>query len=173
MSIDRITEILLNLLPAILVGAIAFYFFKQHIENEYNRRRFVIQRELQKESLPLRLQAYERLSLFLERISPGKLLVRVNPISSNKEDYENLLIATIEQELEHNLTQQIYVSDECWSVVLGAKNATIQSIRKATTNNTINSAEKLRETILADLMNKPAPSGAALSYIKKEVGSLW
>ncbi|MEM7187143.1 MAG: hypothetical protein AAF466_10835, partial [Bacteroidota bacterium] len=62
------------LLPAIVVGIIAYYFFKGHIKNEEGRRRYLIQKEAQNTVLPKRLQAYERLSLFLERIDPNKLL---------------------------------------------------------------------------------------------------
>ena len=113
------------------------------------------------------------MSLLLERISPAKLLTRVNPTSSNKEDYENLLIATIEQEFEHNLAQQIYVSDQCWNIVLAAKNATIQLIRKASMQEKTDTADKLREVVLTELMDKQSPSSAALSFIKQEVGELW
>lgn len=173
MDIDKLLEVVLSLLPAILVAAIAYYFFKQHVENENNRRRYMLQKSMQKEAFPLRLQAYERMALFLERISPSKLITRVNPTSSNKEDYESLLIATIEQEFEHNLSQQIYVSDECWNVIRGAKNATIQLIRKASMHEKTDTANKLRETILTDLMDKQAPSNTALAFIKEEVGEMW
>lgn len=173
MDIDTIVELLFNIAPALLVGAIAFYFFKQHIENETNRRHFLLQKDLQKETFPLRLQAYERMALFLERIAPSKLLTRVNPTSSNKDDYEALLIATIEQEFEHNLSQQIYVSDQCWSITQAAKNATIQLIRKATLQEQTDTANKLREVVLTELMDKPAPSNAALAFIKQEVSAMW
>ena len=128
---------------------------------------------MQKEAFPLRLQAYERMALFLERISPSKLLVRVKPTSSNKEDYENLLQATIEQEFEHNLSQQIYVSDQCWSIITAAKNATIQFIRKASMLEKTDSANKLREVILTEFMDKQPPSNAGLAFIKKEVSEMW
>jgi len=173
MDIDTLIELLFNIAPALIVGAIAYYFFKQHIENETNRRRFLLQKDLQKETYPLRLQAYERMTLFLERIAPNKLLTRVHPTSSNKEDYESLLIATIEQEYEHNLTQQIYVSDQCWSITQAAKNATIQMIRKATQEGQTDTADKLREVVLTELMDKPAPSNAALAFIKQEVSEMW
>ncbi|WP_431158096.1 hypothetical protein [Winogradskyella poriferorum] len=173
MTTDTILDLLINLLPTIIVGAIAYYFFKEHIANENNRRRFLLQRNMQKESLPIRLQAYERMALFLERISPSKLLTRIHPTSSNKEDYESLLIATIEQEFEHNLSQQIYVSDECWNVIRGAKNATIQLIRKGTMQEKTDTANKLREVVLTDLMDKQAPSNTALAFIKEEVGNMW
>ena len=173
MDLDKIIEILFNLLPALLVGAIAYYFFKQHIQNEEGRRRYLLQKEMQKEAFPLRLQAYERMALFLERIAPSKLLTRVNPTSSIKEDYEALLIASVEQEFEHNLAQQIYVSDECWNIITAAKNATIQLIRKANMLEKTNTANELRENILTELMDKQSPSKAALAYIKKEVGEMW
>lgn len=172
MELD-ILGLLLYCIPALVTGAIAFLFFKEHIESENNRREFLIKKDLQKDSLPMRLQAYERLSLFLERIKPAKLLVRVTPTSSSKEDYESLLIANIEQEFDHNLAQQIYVTDNCWSISSTAKNATIQMIRKATLSDTVNSADKLREVILTNMIDKRAPSDAALSFIKEEVSEIW
>ncbi|NNE31088.1 MAG: hypothetical protein HKN40_01840 [Winogradskyella sp.] len=170
---QQLLDLLMYTIPALVTGAIAFLFFKEHTQNENNRRNFLITKDLQKEAFPLRLQAYERVTLFLERIAPAKLLTRVNPISSNKDDYENLLIATIQQEFEHNLSQQIYVSDQCWSIILAAKNATIQLIRKANKHEKTDSANKLREVILTELMDKSAPSNAALSFIKEEVSDLW
>ncbi|MCB0381738.1 MAG: hypothetical protein KDD05_00070 [Psychroserpens sp.] len=170
---QQLVNLLMFIIPALITGAIAYLFFREHIENENNRRTFLIQKDLQKESLPLRLQAYERMSLFLERIKPSKLLLRVSPMSSNKEDYESLLIANIEQEFDHNLAQQIYVTDKCWSITSTAKNATIQMIRKATLSDKVDSAEKLRETILSDMLDKRSPSDAALSFIKEEVSEIW
>ena len=173
MDTDKLFDLFLYAIPALITGGIAYYFFKQHIENEFNLRKFTLQKDLQKEAFPIRLQAYERMALFLERIAPAKLLIRVHPISSNKEDYEGLLIATIEQEFEHNLSQQIYVSDECWSIINAAKNATIQMIRKASLLEKTKTANKLREVILTDLMDKRPPSNAALSFIKNEVSEMW
>ncbi|APY09505.1 hypothetical protein BWZ20_14865 [Winogradskyella sp. J14-2] len=170
---QQLLNLLMYTIPALVTGAIAFLFFREHVDNDNNRRNFLMKKDIQKESFPLRLQAYERMALFLERIKPQKLLPRVSPTSSNKEDYENLLVATIEQEFEHNLTQQIYVSDQCWSIILAAKNATIQLIRKANMNEKTDSADKLREVILTELMDKSAPSNAALSFIKEEVGEMW
>jgi len=169
----NILGLLLYCIPALVTGGIAFLFFKEHIENENNRREFMIQKDLQKDALPLRLQAYERLSLYLERIKPSKLLVRITPNSLNKEDYESLLIANIEQEFDHNLAQQIYVTDQCWSIASTAKNATIQIIRKANLSDKVDSSDKLREVILTDMVDKISPSDAALSFIKEEVSALW
>lgn len=173
MDTTKIIELLSYTLPAIVTGLVAYYFFDLHTKNEEGRRRYLLNKEAQKNALPLRLQAYERMSLYMERINPTKLLIRIAPISNDKNDYENLIITQIEQEFEHNLTQQIYMSDECWTIIVTAKNATIQMIRKANMSDRVDNADKLREIVLNDLMEKQSPSNAALAYIKNEVGQLW
>ena len=171
MDTSKIIELFFYLLPALITGGIAYYFFNLHTKNEEGRRRFLLHKENQKNALPLRLQAYERMALFLERINPSKLLIRVAPSSSDKDQYESLLISTIENEFDHNISQQIYISDECWNVIKASKNATIQLIRKVGMQS--ESAARLREGILNELLEKQPPSNAALGYIKKEVGELW
>ena len=173
METTKIIELLSYTLPAIITGVVAYYFFNLHTKNEEGRRRYLLNKDTQKDALPLRLQAFERMTLFLERINPGKLLIRLSPNSENKNDYENLLISSIEQEFEHNLTQQIYMSDECWTVIVTAKNATIQMIRRTNMSDRVDTANKLREVIMKDLMDKQSPSAVALSYIKNEVKYLF
>ncbi len=173
MNTDRIIDLFLFAIPSLITGLIAYYFFKEHTKNEDGRRRFLLHKDIQVTTMPQRLQAYERLTLFLERISPSKLLIRVSPKSSDKESYEALLIQSIEQEMEHNLSQQIYVSEKCWNIVTAAKNATIQLIRKANLSEKTDSSNKLREVVLTEMMERHAPSDAALSFIKEEVSELW
>ncbi|MBC8756276.1 hypothetical protein H2O64_16500 [Kordia sp. YSTF-M3] len=169
---DRIFDLLMYAVPAVITGGIAYFFFRDHIANEDKRRRYLLHKEAQKEALPIRLQAYERLSLFLERVTPSKLLIRVGPNSSDKTDYERLLIMSIEQEFSHNLAQQIYMSDQCWSAIIVSKNKVIQLIQKANLSEKTDSADKLREVVLREMLEIPSPTDAALSFIKKEVGDL-
>jgi hypothetical protein len=172
MTGEDILQLFAYLLPAVVTGAVAFYFFRLHTKNEEGRRRFLLHKDSQKNTLPIRLQAYERMALFLERISMTNLVVRVAPKSADKSEYESLLIRTIENEFEHNLSQQIYMTDECWNVIKAAKNATIQAIRKSAVSEA-ESADKLREDLLSDTMDKSSPSATALSFVKKEIGELW
>ncbi|MFN4763118.1 hypothetical protein ACKGJN_08360 [Gillisia sp. Q332] len=165
----NIIQLFFFLLPAVIVGAISYYFFKMHVDNEEKLRRFLLRQENQKTALPIKLQAFERMALLLERISPGKLLLRVKPSNYSKEEYEQLLIRNIDQEFEHNLAQQIYLSAECWNVIKTAKNATIGIIRKTGMSEDMDSAEKLREVILTSSMDQTSPTDAALEFIKKEV----
>lgn len=169
MDTNKLIELAFYTLPALITGAVAYYSFENFSKNDENRRRFQLMKENQKQALPLRLQAYERLALLLERIGPTKLLIRVAPLNDNKNDYQNLLIHHIEQEFEHNLTQQIYVSDDCWRMIVTAKNSIIQNIRKTTLSNEIANADKLRETILSNLVDSETANSIALSYLKNEV----
>jgi len=173
MEFQSFLQIVFSVVPSIIVGLVAYHFFKMHTDNEEGRRRYHIHKEAQKTAMPLRLQAYERLSLFLERIDPAKLLIRIIPQSSNKHDYEDYVIAQVEQEYEHNLTQQIYVSAECWNIITTAKNATIQTIRKTNMSERVDTANKLREVMLTDLFDKQSPSSIALAHLKNEVSELW
>ena len=91
MDLHKIFEILAYTIPSIVTAAIAYYFFKLHTDNEEGRRRYLLHQDIQKDTLPLRLQAYERITLFLERIDPSKMLVRVAPISDDKKDYEEYI----------------------------------------------------------------------------------
>lgn len=173
MDATRLIELASYTFPAIITGTVAYYLFNSYFKDQQNTRRWLLQKDSQKELLPIRLQAYERMTLLMERINPTQLLIRITPISEDKTDYANYVVAQIEQEFEHNLAQQIYISDECWSILTTAKNATIQIIRLASKNEKVTNANSLREYILSDLIEKQSPSNAALAFLKNEVGQLW
>lgn len=173
MDSTKLIELASYTFPAIITGLVAYYFFNAYFKDQQNTRRWLLQKDNRKDTLPLRLQAFERMTLFMERINPSQLLVRITPFSDDKNEYANYVIAQVEQEFEHNLAQQIYISDECWSIITAAKNATIQMIRLATKSEKVADANQLRELILSDLLEKQSPSSAALAFIKNEVGQLW
>lgn len=168
---EQILGLMVYCIPALVTGVIAFLFFREHTDNENNRRNFILKESIQKESLPIRLQAYERLTLFLERTSPQNLLKRVSPISQEVEDYKSLLIQTVEQEYEHNLSQQIYVSDPCWRIVSAAKNSTIQTI-VSFKNKDVSTANDIRPLLLDILLNNEITAEMALNFLNEEVSIL-
>ena len=157
---------------AFLALVIIYKFLKDYLSYQ-NKNKFLSRNDsIKSDILKVKLQAYERLALFLERISLTNLLTRVPPISTEKEDYQYLLIQTIEQEFEHNMLQQIYVSEECWNIILTAKNSNIQYIRNCDTSNNTLTADKFRELVLTMTINDTSSSGVALSYLKNEVSKL-
>ncbi|WP_152286465.1 DUF7935 family protein [Flavicella marina] len=169
----NLTNLLSNLLPSIIIAVLAYYFFKTQMQNEHSKRKHNTIYKNKKLTLPIRLQAYERITLFLERINPSQLLIRVKPIGNLKEDYASLLVSTIEQEYEHNLSQQIYVSEESWSIVVSAKNTISKIISDTTKQTDITNAQELREGILTAILKTSPPTTVALSNLKNEVALLF
>ena len=147
----------------------AYLIVNKFLIREVERKRLAIFKENINLTMRLRMQAYERLSLFLERINPSQLLLRIAPPSTSKQDYATLLAHQIQTEFEHNLTQQIYVTAETWNMILKAKNSTVQMIRKNAIREDIADANKLREAIMIELTEVEAPSSIAISFIKEEL----
>lgn len=85
-----------------------------------------------KDNNALRLQACERLTLMLERINVPNLLLRLPPTPGmTDKEYTATLLLNIRQEFEYNVTQQIYVSDQLWSIMLAARDNVSQLIVRA------------------------------------------
>jgi hypothetical protein len=99
----------------------------------------------------------------MERINPSQLMVRIVPFQKIKR--LSKFCNSTDQEFEHNLSQQIYISEKCWSIIVTAKNATIQMMRLAEKRK-YKDADGLRQ-VISDLLEKPSPSSAALAFIKK------
>lgn len=172
MDTTKLFEIAAYTLPSLVTGGVAYYLFAAYFKEQQHTRNWLLQKENQKDALPLKLQAYERMALFLERINPNKLILRVNPMSEDKKHYELFLVDHIEQELEHNITQQIYLSEDCWKVITTAKSTIIQNIRKNALREDVKNAEALREAILVQLSAQDSPTDVALAYLKKEVAEM-
>jgi len=169
MELERIIELLSYTIPSIVTGLVAYYFFVNHTKNEERKIKLSVLKKNQKQALPIKLQAYERMTLFLERLNPSNLLLRVSSINNDKNAYAISLINTIEQEYEHNIAQQIYISEKCWSVIIASKNATLQLIKKAAAQESVTNAQEMQEAILKTILNTSAPSTTGLAFIKNEV----
>lgn len=85
----------------------------------------------QKATFTLRLQAYERMVLFLERINPPNLIIRVSQGSKKALDLQSALLKAIREEYEHNLSQQLFVSPSSWELIKTAKEEIVKSVNLA------------------------------------------
>lgn len=165
----KLLEIATYTLPAIITGGVAFGLLHKFFKNEENKRKFELLRENQRLGLPIRLQAYERIVLFLERINPINLMMRVEPNSLDAQNYATLLIHTIQTEYEHNIAQQIYFTHESWEIILKAKNSIITQIRRFSIEGEVASGEELRTKLLQELTQTESASAVAISFIKEEL----
>ena len=167
---DQLLESIAYILPAIVTGLVAYYMFNGFIKQQNFDKNLTLLSERKKETLPIKLQAYERMLLFCERINPVKMLVRIKPLSENTHDYLQLLIANVEQEFEHNLVQQIYISNDCWTAILATKNSVINTLKQVA--ETSNSANGLRENAIIHYSKTLPPTETAILFIKNEVTKL-
>lgn len=173
------TYALVALLPALVVFLTAFFLLRQFFADMRGELREERIRQMQaadrQQVLPLRLQAYERLALFLERISPGSLVLRVHKSNMTSGMLHQQLLATVREELDHNVTQQIYVSPALWQKVRMAKEETIRLINIAyeqTGGSASGTAlsQKIFE-LVAQLSH--VPSQEAMITLKEEVRRLF
>ncbi len=124
-------EFLKYIIPSLIIGGITMYFLKAFFEEESRKRRYQLKVSSMKQAIPIRFQAYERLALLLERISMVSLARRIPLSVESTELYKNVLIKHINDEYDHNLSQQIYVTPELWNMITTAKNATIVAINQS------------------------------------------
>lgn len=122
------------ILPAVLVMMLAVYMLNKVLNHDHKRRVFEYKKSLAKEMIPLRMQAYERLALFLERIQPSNLLLRVQKSNMNSSTLHAILLKTIRNEYDHNMSQQVYVSDDVWKLINQAKDQLILTINQNITS---------------------------------------
>lgn len=119
----------------------------------------------------LRLQACERLILFLERIAPNNLILRVNTPDMTASQLQAALIRTIREEFEYNLSQQLYLSANTWELIRSAKEEAIRQINLAATDlKTGGSALDLAGAILQiSLAQERSSVTGAIEAIKREI----
>ncbi|HXC04436.1 MAG TPA: hypothetical protein VNZ86_06765 [Bacteroidia bacterium] len=163
---------LMMLVPAIIVFLTAYYLVKSFLDNDARKRLTEIRIANQNLITPTRLQAYERLALFLERISPNSLIPRVNKQGMSARLLQTELIKAIRNEFEHNLSQQIYVSGHSWEMVKTAKEEIIKLINISSTKipDTASSMDLSQMIINISAQVPKLPTDVALEYIKREVG---
>ncbi len=119
-------ELLKFTIPSLVVLATAYYLLKLFLDKEAEKTQLQIRLDVQKITLPVRMQAYERLVLLLERIEPTGLLVRCNRPGMSATELHSELIQSIRSEFDHNLSQQLYISAKAWEMVRNAREETVK-----------------------------------------------
>ena len=162
-------------LPAALVMYVMYLTIKTFLQKEFEKRAIEIQLKNKELILPTRLQAYERVCLLLERIAPSNIIPRVNQPEFTSGALHARLLSEIRDELNHNLSQQVYMSDAAWNV---AKHA-VQDITTTINNvaqgvNPESKSIELAKAIFEHMVNKPEDSIASgLTFVKNEIRKLY
>jgi hypothetical protein len=172
---NEFLEILKYILPSLVVFAASFYVIRVFLDHEIKELKQAGKDETRRASVPLRFQAYERIVLFLERINPENLVLRVSEAGMEKELLHSRLLSVVREEYEHNLAMQIYMSDQAWELVKNAKEEVLSDINAAAVMmDGKNSAADLGSKIIGlHLEKKSAAHDAALKVIKEEIREMF
>ncbi|MDB5006628.1 MAG: hypothetical protein JWQ84_2947 [Mucilaginibacter sp.] len=170
---------LLDILKYTIAGLgivwIAFYLIKPYLDRDEKIQLLEFKKAVSNQTLPLRLQAYERLVLFIERVNPANMLIRLNGPAYNAHELYSLIVEDIRNEYQHNITQQIYVSARAWSVVKRVKEDTLGIVNNAirTLPETASGLD-LSKTILSNLSSlEDNPYDIGASLLRKDLEELF
>lgn len=179
-------EILKIILPSILMVIMAWLLLKTFFENQnkqikndtklrVDELKMQLKQEDKKLITPIRLQAYERIILLLERISPQSLIFRVNRPGQNVVMLQSALLQGIRDEYEHNQSQQLYIGTDVWEMVKQAKEETITLINEASSKVKPDAVSaELSQKIFEEMARrKQMPTEKAILALKKDIQRLF
>jgi len=168
---DAIIELGKLILPAAVVLYAMFLVVKSFLDKELQKKSLEVRGKSIETVLPNRLHAYERICLFLERISPNNLIMRLNNGKYTAGEFQQILLNEIREEYNHNVSQQVYMSDEAWDMVKSAKEDLIVMINDvASTMKKESTNIDLAKGIFEKSMEKERdPITEALRVVKSEI----
>ncbi|MGZ3755287.1 MAG: DUF7935 family protein [Mucilaginibacter sp.] len=154
---------------------IAFYLLKPYLDRSENIQLIELKKTISNQTLPLRLQAYERIVLFIDRVNPANLLIRLNGPAYSAAELHSLIVTEIRNEYQHNVTQQLYVTTRAWGVVKRVKDDTLGIVNNAVKalpeNATGMELSKIILTHLSKLEDNPYDIGTNL--VKQDMEALF
>jgi hypothetical protein len=170
-SMDVLVEFIKILVPASVVLYAAYLLVRAQVQKEVDLRKLEVRGKSIESVLPIRLQAYERMTLFLERVSPQNLLVRLTAAGMPAREFHQLLLQEIRNEYNHNVTQQVYMSQEVWDLIRNAKEDLIMGINDAAGEmgadaTSLDLSKKIFEKTMIKSID---PIAHALAELKKEI----
>jgi hypothetical protein len=171
---EALADILKITIPALIVFLTSYFLLRNMIRNDQDKRRQELILQNSRTVTPIKLQAYERIVLFLERISLESMLLRVSTSEMTATQLHSVLLTAIRSEFEHNLSQQIYMSQQAWEVARNARSNMIKIInseaeKMAPDSTGIALSKQLLERIME--LDKE-PTRVAIEFIKAEVGRM-
>lgn len=161
------------ILPAVIVFITSWLILKAFFRQENIKRQLQHMEEKHRVTLPLRLQAYERIVLFLERISPGNLVMRVHKPNISLKHFQQQLIQNIRDEWDHNLSQQLYISHEAWEKVKGAKEEMLRQINTSAAKLQQDATSTDLSKKILELSIEKSATRKALDFVKNEASKLF
>lgn len=173
-TVQTLLEIVKYTVPGLVVLGSSYLIVQKFLVTQTQRKQLAIFQDAQDVTLRLRLQAYERLVMFIERISPMQVVARLYHPSMSVHDLRHAIVTTIRAEFEHNLSQQIYVSKNAWETVKNVKEQEINMVHNISKSLDPDASAKELHGHILDYVNKISgdgelPTEVALHILNEEV----
>lgn len=174
-GLNILLEIVKISVPAVIVFLTVKNILQQYLDKQYQLKQLEYRQNQKDGSLNIRLQAYERLALLCERISIPNLILRLRTAEMTNVDLKAAMMIAIQQEFEHNISQQIYVSEQLWDLLQFARNDTMNILTGMAENVPANgNAQEFAEKLFKYLDDKDINVLAKVqSAIRKETQLLF
>ncbi len=168
---EMVYDLLKITIPAALVLYLAYLLVRSFLNKQLDEIALSVRQKNQEIVVPIRLQAYERIVLLLERITPSNLISRLSSSDYSAEEFHQILVHEIRNEFNHNLSQQVYMSDSAWTYVTTAVEQTISVINSSASGleekaKGFDLARAIIENASGEEMDTPKQ---AIKYIKEEI----
>ncbi len=172
---DALIDLVKILVPASVVLYAVYLMVRSFIVKEIELKKLEVRSRSLETVLPVRLQAYERMTLFLERTAPQNLLIRLNTPGLTARDFQKMLLDEVRNEYNHNVSQQVYIGEGVWNLIKNAKEDLTMLINEASQQvpaegSSIDLAKRIFELALE---KKVDPIGHALSELKREIQQIF
>ena len=170
-GLQVVVNLLYFVVPSLIVFGVTYIIINKFFEEQRKLRLLELKKEQMRELTPIKLQAYERLTLFLDRISPENLVIRLSKSGQSANQLRHELIQSITREFNHNISQQVYVSNDCWNMIKAVKEQIIRVVEACyQESGDTESGPGLGKKILTRLMQeKTTPTQRAIELMKKEI----
>lgn len=168
-------DILKLTLPAVIVGATAYLLLKALLDERQRMDLALLRNDAQKITLPLRLSAYERMMLLCDRADVANTMLRVRMPGMKVRELRGVLLMAINQEFEHNVSQQLYVSDTLWQIIRMARNNTLAMVTMTGSDIDPDAPSEVLANALLQAIDEQSitPMQTAIMAVRMEAGKLF
>lgn len=173
---EQFLELLKYTIPGLVVFATAYFLFQQYFNSQLRSQQLALRGESLKTTIPLRLQAYERMMLLCDRISVQNVLLRVQMPGMTVRELRGALLIAINQEFQHNTAQQLYISNTLWKILTVAKEDTMNLVSQIAPDLAPEADANLLANALlsaADQLGDNTSLVKAMTAIRTEAGELF
>lgn len=163
--------ILQFIIPALVVFVVTYLTLQKYMEEDLKRRKLELQIKKSESLNPVKIEAYERMTILLERMKPDNLVIRHIDPNLSATQFRQILNTSVNDEFNHNVSQQLYISDQAWTLIKAVKENTLNIITACYKDMAEDAkATDLGKAILSEMNERNDNSAqVAINFLKKEI----